>query len=271
MKCLLWLTCVATLAVGLVADAMAAPPKKVLVVTTTLGYRHASIETAERVLTSLGRASGSYEVELAAVAPAGNAESDAYKEQVKAMLERKLNAAALKRYDGIVFASTTGDLPLPDQAALIQWVRDGGAFVGIHSASDTLHGYRPYLDMLGGEFDYHREQVRIAALNRDAAHPANRHLPAIWDLDGQLEEIYVFKNYRAGRVHELLVLDRHPNTGVAGNFPLSWSREEGQGRVFYTALGHNEAVWAMPAFQRHVLGGIEWALGLAPSAVAAAR
>ena len=194
MKRFLWITCLAAVACTFVTDAMAAGAKKILVVTTTLGFRHASIETAERVLASLGQSSGAYEVELASVAPAGNAETDAYKEEVRAVLERKLNPAALKRYDGIAFASTTGDLPLPDKDAFIRWVQDGGAFIGIHSASDTLHGYRPYLDMLGGEFDHHREQVSIVAINRDAAHPANRHLPARWNLDGELEEIYLFKS-----------------------------------------------------------------------------
>lgn len=262
MKFFLWITCLAALACGLVTEALAAPPKKLLVVTTTLGFRHASIETAERVLASLGRSSGTYEVELAAVAPTGGAESQAYKEQVRAMLASTLSAVALKRYDAIVFASTTGELPLPDKAAFIQWVRNGGAFIGIHSASDTLHTHRPYLDMLGGEFDYHREQVRIEALNRDPAHPANRHLGATWNLDGELEEIYLFKHYQPERVHELLVLDRHPNTLAPGSFPISWTREEGRGRVFYTALGHNESVWRLPAFQAHVLGGIRWALKL---------
>jgi uncharacterized protein len=203
-------------------------------------------------------------VELAAVTPVEGTAPAAYAEQVKAVLDQKLSPASLKRYDGIVVASTTGELPLPDKEAFIQWIRDGGAFIGIHSASDTLHAFRPYADMLGGEFDYHREQVSIKAINRNASHPANRHLPAIWDLDGKLEEIYVFKNYQAERVHELLVLDRHPNTGVPGHFPISWCRDFGKGRVFYTALGHNEHVWLMPAFQGHVLGGIEWALGLKP-------
>jgi len=73
---------------------------------------------------------------------------------------------------------------------------------------------------------------------------------------------YVLKNYQPARVHELLVLDRHPNTREPGHFPISWCRDFGKGRVFYTALGHNEHVWLMPAFQSHVLGGIEWALGL---------
>jgi type 1 glutamine amidotransferase len=244
------------------AQAMAASPRKILVVTTALGWRHSSIETAEQVIASLGKSSGAYEVELAAVPPAGNADAAAYQEQVKATLQRKLDRDALKQYHGIVFASTTGELPLPDKAALIQWVRDGGAFIGIHSASDTLHGFRPYIEMLGGEFDYHREQVLVDAINRDASHPANRHLPASWNLDGQKEEIYVLKNFQQGQVRELIVLDRHPNTGAPGHFPISWCRDFGKGRVFYTALGHNEQVWQMPAIQQHVLGGIEWALGL---------
>lgn len=262
MKHLRFLTCLAALAWALAAPAMAAAPKKILVVTTTLGYRHSSIETAERVLASLGKSSGAYEVELATVDPAATPDPAAYNEQVRAMLARKLNTAALKQYDGIVFANTVGDLPLPDKEAFIQWVRDGGAFIGIHSASDTLHGYRPYVEMLGGEFDYHREQVAIEAIRRDAAHPATRHLPATWNLEGKKEEIYVFKNYQQAQVHELLVLDRHPNTRAPGHHPIAWCREFGKGRIFYTALGHNEHLWQMPAFQQHLLGGIAWALRL---------
>jgi uncharacterized protein len=262
MKRFFFLTCLVALACAWAAHAMAAPPRKILVVTTAVGYRHSSIETAEQVIASLGKSSGAYEMELAAVAPASGADAAAYHEQVRATLERKLNRDALKQYHGIVFANTTGELPLPDKAAFIQWVRDGGAFIGIHSASDTLHGHRPYIEMLGGEFDYHREQVLIDAINRDASHPANRHLPKSWNLDGQKEEIYVFKNFQQQQVRELIVLDRHPNSGSPGSFPISWCRDFGKGRVFYTALGHNEQLWQMPAFQQHVLGGIEWALGL---------
>lgn len=262
MKRFLLLVCAVALAGVAPLQALAGAPKKILVVTTTLGFRHASIETAERVLSALGASSGAYEMELAAVPPGGSPDPSAHAEQVRSVLAQKMSAAALKRYDGIVFASTTGELPLPDKEAFLQWVRDGGAFIGVHSASDTFHGYRPYLDMLGGEFDYHREQVRIEAANRDPAHPANRHLPATWNLGGQQEEIYVFKHYQPERVRELVTLDRHPNTGAPGHHPLSWCREFGQGRVFYTALGHNESVWQLPEFQQHVLGGIEWALRL---------
>ncbi|HEV8691223.1 MAG TPA: ThuA domain-containing protein [Ideonella sp.] len=262
MKPFLCLAVLVALMGAFMSPATAAAPRKILVVTATQGYRHSAIEVAESVIASLGKSSGLYEVELATATPASDTDPAAYREQVRAMLARQLDAAALKRYDGIVFALTTGELPLPDNEALIRWVKEGGAFVGVHSASDTLHGYRPYIDMLGGEFDHHREQVTIQGINRDASHPANRHLPAAWDLEGQKEEIYLFKNYQREAVHELIVLDRHPNTGEAGHFPISWCRDFGRGRVFYTALGHNEQVWQMPAFRQHLLGGIAWALKL---------
>lgn len=260
-------SCLAAVAVASAPDADAASPKRVLVVTVTTEYRHASIATAERTLEAMGRASGLFEVEFASVEPppeSDKAGQAAYAEKVRAVLAEKTNAAALKRYDAVVFANTTGDLPLPDKEALVQWVKDGGAFIGIHSASDTLHGHRPYIEMLGGEFDHHREQVRISGINADRTHPATRHLAAVWDLQGQKEEIYLFKNYLRHAVHELIVLDRHPNTGAPGHHPLSWCRDFGQGRVFYTALGHNEVVWNMPEFRAHLQGGIAWALRQAP-------
>lgn len=250
-----------------------AAPKRVLVVTITTEYRHSSIATAEKTLHAIGASSGLFEVELASVTPppqapgpndaAGTrgAEQAAYLERIRAVLAEKMGPAALKRYDAIVFANTTGELPLPDKDALVQWVKDGGAFIGIHSASDTLHGHRPYIEMLGGEFHFHQEQVHFKGINADAAHPATRHLGAVWDLQGRKEEIYLLQNYRRDAVHELVVMDRHPNTGAPGHFPVSWCRQFGKGRVFYTSLGHNEYVWEMPDFRQHILGGIAWALG----------
>ena len=60
----------------------------------------------------------------------------------------------------------------------------------------------------------------------------------------------------------LLSLDRHPNTGSPGYFPIAWCRYYGKGRIFYTALGHRPDVWESSFFQRHLIGGIRWALGI---------
>ena len=61
----------------------------------------------------------------------------------------------------------------------------------------------------------------------------------------------------------LLSLDKHPNTGAAGFYPISWCRDYGKGRVFYTSLGHREDVLEADWYRRHLLGGIQWALGQA--------
>ena len=44
-------------------------------------------------------------------------------------------------------------------------------------------------------------------------------------------------------------------------YPATWARKHGQGRVFYTSMGHREDVWTNPIFQDVLTGGVAWALG----------
>lgn len=284
MKSLLALLAVATLATTLHAE-----PKKLLVVTTTTGFRHSSIETAERILAQLGKDSGEFTVDYVRQ-PAGKPAAlkkdatddekaafktaeDAWEGKLKDALQ-KLSPDSLKNYDGVVFASTTGNLPIPDPQGLLDWIKAGHAFIGLHAASDTFHAWPGYIDMLGGEFKKHGKQVGVECLNQDPANPATAHLGKTWDISQ--EEIYQFKNYDATKVKDLLILDKHPEDGSAGHFPVSWWKDYGTGRVFYTSLGHREDIWdgnpdmkdrknspeISKAYQQHVLGGIEWALKL---------
>lgn len=226
-------------------------PKKLLVVTVTKGFRHSSIPTAEKVLGKLaGDTKAGFTVDYAR-----NDEE----------IASKMTADALKQYDGFIFANTTGILPLPDKTAFLNQIKGGKAFIGMHSASDTFHGpsgVDPYIEMLGGEFQGHGAQAGVECLVQDNKHPATKHLGEAYCIEQ--EEIYLLKNYNAdGKVHELLVLDKHPNKKKqAGHFPIAWCKEYGQGKVFYTSLGHREDVWDNPRYQKHVLGGIRWALGL---------
>jgi len=226
-------------------------PKKVLVVTVTKGFRHSSIPTAMKVLAELAEKSKAFTVDFAFT---------------DADIETKMTPEKLKSYDGFIFANTTGILPIPDKAAFLNEIRSGKAFVGMHSASDTFHapsGVDPYIEMLGGEFQTHGAQVGVECLVKDRNHPATKPLGEAYCL--AQEEIYLLKNYNPAAVHELLVLDRHPNKkSEAGHFPIAWSKKYGQGNVFYTSLGHREDVWESDAYQKHILGGIKWALGIEP-------
>src|SRR5262249_39532797 len=91
----------------------------------------------------------------------------------------------------------------------------------------------------------------------DRDHPATRTLGEAFDV---FDEIYQFKRFDPARVHLLLSMDTHPETGEPGRFPLAWTREPGKGRVFYTALGHRPDLIAPPRYRERVRGGILWAL-----------
>ena len=302
---------VVALGLGLTLSVAAAPaPKKVLVVTVTMGFRHASIPTAEKVLAQLAQESGKFTVDFVRqpegmpkppAAPRAGAKSaddpahvaamkkfqqdkkdfDArWLPKIKAALE-KLSPANLKNYDAVIFASTTGDLPLPDKQGFVDWISAGHGFVGIHAATDTFHktgefeGFPPYTAMIGGAFRTHGPQVSVDCVNRDSAHAACKHLPASWTV---FDEIYEFKEHDPRKVHPLLTMSKHPQTKEPGDFAVSWSKMQGKGRVFYTSLGHREDVWdpdykdkdgrknppeLAKQYQQHVLNGILWALGLA--------
>jgi type 1 glutamine amidotransferase len=264
-------------------------PKKLLVVTTTAGFRHSSIPTAEKVLTQLAEKTQEFTVEFIRqpegkpaapkAAPSEEAlaafrEADArWNEQLKQAL-MKLSPDSLKNYDGVIFANTTGDLPIPDKEGFLDWLRSGKAFIGMHAASDTFPKWPEYIDMVGAHFLRHGPQVGVECCIQDTTHPSTAHLGKLWPV--AQEEIYLFKNYDSSRVKELLILEKHPNDKTPGRFPVAWTREFGQGKVFYTSLGHREDIWdADPTipdrknsvevskdYQTHILGGIRWALGI---------
>lgn len=239
-------------AVMTAAISLQAAPKKVLLVTATKGYRHSSIPTAENVITTLGDTTGSYTVvDVVRGGPEGMDDAE---------VRQKMTMEKLAQVDAVIFANTTGELDIPDKDGFIQWIEKGHAFIGMHSCSDTFHGYRPFIETLGGEFLTHGAQVTVDAYNQDPKHPATRHLGAIYTV---FDEIYEFKSFERAKVHGLLTLDKHPIHWTPGDHPVSWAKEIGRkGKVFYTSLGHREDVWTSQMYQQHILGGIRWALGL---------
>jgi len=240
------LTAVVTLLAAVGVDGAMAQektPARLLLVTVTKGFRHESIPRLADRIEGLGRQSRLFTVERA-----GTDDE----------LRAKTSASALRAYDGVVLDNTTGDLPLADRDAFLAWIESGKALVGVHSAADTFHGWPAFVALLGAEFDYHRDQAKVQVLIDDPKHPATEGLIAPIAL---FDEIYLYKKFDRARVHMLLSLDKHPNTGAPGYYPIAWTREQGKGRVFYTAPGHRDDVVEADWFGRHLLGGIRWALG----------
>jgi type 1 glutamine amidotransferase len=216
------------------------PGRTVLVLTQTLGYRHASIPWAIAALRREAARDGRYRVVFLPSASS-------------------LTPTALKGAAAAVFLLTSGELPLSrlEKRALVAFVHDGGGLVGFHSATDTFHHWPAYIRMIGAEFSHHPPPSTERIVVEDRSTPATRALPKSFTIH---EEFYVFKHDPRPRVHVLLRLDTPPG---GPDRPLVWCRRSGSGRVFYDALGHFPQTWSDPRQLVLVSGGIAWAAGLA--------
>jgi uncharacterized protein len=178
----------------------------------------------------------------------------------------------LARYKAVVFFTAINP-PGVDKEGLISWVSNGGAFVGIHSTANTFQNFPPFGEMLGAYYDRRpwrtkqNPQTKVRIKVEDKNHPATQHLGEFFDL---ADDIYQFKNFDRKTVQLLLSLDpasldlTNPNIHREDrDFPVSWARSHGKGRVFYTALGDWEPTWKDPKYQNHIIKGIQWAMGTA--------
>jgi type 1 glutamine amidotransferase len=179
----------------------------------------------------------------------------------------------LAPFDGIMFM-TTGDLtqegtdktpPMPanGKEVLLRAVASGKGFAGTHCASDTFHSTEtkidPYIAMLGGELIVHGEQQSARIRVVDNKFPGID--PLQWfDL---MEEWYALKNFAAD-LHVILLQETAKMKGdmyKGPDYPETWARRHGNGRVFFTSMGHREDVWSSEVFQQVLLGGLSWILG----------
>ncbi len=207
---------------------------------------------------------------------------------------RIFNHDDIQSFDGFFFV-TTGDLtatPCQDASPpmsvqgkqlLLDAIAQGKGFMGAHCASDTFHstGHKsgdyvnqpkpdPYIQMLGGEFISHAAQqkarMRVTSPSFPGIHLADKEAVQDFELH---EEWYSLKNF-APDLHVILAQE---NAGMKGkdyqrpSFPATWARKHEKGRVFYTSMGHREDVWTNPLFQRILMGGIAWAMGMVDAEV----
>jgi type 1 glutamine amidotransferase len=169
-----------------------------------------------------------------------------------------ISAEKLAPLGAVVLIDTTGK-PFGDPGtagidALAAFVRGGRGLVGIHAASSGNETSPTYVGLIGGDFKEHPGSVRLGHCQPQGNHPSVARLPPTFSL---VDEFYVFDMYRNDNLVDL----RCDALGSATKLPIAWHRQEGQGRVFYTALGHGAEEWSDPhVLDDHVIPGILWTL-----------
>ena len=212
----------------------------VLVFYKTTGFRHASIAAGVAAFQELGRAN--------------NLRVDTTRQATRFV------ADSLRRYAAVVFLNTTGDvLDSTQQLAFERYIGQGHGFMGVHAASDTEYDWPWYGGLVGAYFKSHPQVQSATVRVVDAHHPATSFLPASWQ---RTDEWYNFRDM-APNLRVLAVVDETTYTGGLNGkqHPFAWCHSYGGGRAFYTAGGHLSENYADPLFQRHLLGGLRYAMG----------
>ena len=260
------------------ASIKAAPtskPRKVLVYGISFGPHRFSIRTARQVFKLLGEKTGAFEAVI----------SDDL---------ASFEVDKLKPFDAVIFANTTGEVfcrpadneqfkalgqeekrRQEDNAARLEknlddYVRAGGGFMGIHSATDSLKNSKAYGDMIGAVFSQHPWGPNETAVIR-VEDPENALAKGVFK-EGEFkfhDEIYEFREpLDRSRSHVILSLDlaksdkpNRPLRRADGDYPIAWTRSYGKGRVFYCSLGHAMSTFADPAILKFWLRGIQFATG----------
>lgn len=167
----------------------------------------------------------------------------------------------LARYSAVIFLSTTGNvLDHRQEAAFERYIQAGGGFVGIHAAADTEYDWGWYGRLVGAYFDSHPEQQEARFVIMDRSHPATSFFSdSVWV---RRDELYNFKKIKPDLKVLLTVDEQSYQGGINGRpHPMSWYHDFDGGRAFYTALGHTDETYQEDLFLRHLLGGIQYAIG----------
>ena len=241
----------------LLAQSLQSPRKRLLAIGEEKGYRHEAISHALATIERLGYDSGLWDTTI--------------RTDTAALTKKKLeyNAKNLNDFDAVLFY-TGGDLEMDPQqkADFLSFVHDDGkGFVGVHSATITFTSWPEYGEMIGGYFDEHPWGTFDAPIIvEDPSFPGMQQWPRAFVLR---DEIYQMKDYSRDRLRVLMRLDPSKldlkNTKVHradGDFAVTWAKNYGKGRVFYSTLGHVPENWDDPRLQQMYTEAIKWALGL---------
>lgn len=213
--------------------------RMILVFAKTTGYRHASIKDG---IAAIRKLAAEHQVGVD------------YSEDASAFTD-----ASLARYKAVVFLSTSGTLFNDEQrAAFERYIRAGGGYVGIHSASDTEYQWSWYGQLVGAYFKNHPHIQQATLKVEDHQHISTVMLPQKWL---RTDEWYNFRSNPRDHVHVLITLDESSYQGgnMGADHPISWYHSFDGGRAWYTGMGHTSETYQEPLFLQYLWGGIAYA------------
>jgi putative membrane-bound dehydrogenase-like protein len=179
---------------------------------------------------------------------------------------QQLNLEHLKGYSGLLLYANIDELPAAQERDLLQYVAEGGGFIPLHCASYCFRNSTAFVDLVGAQFQRHGGQIFSTQIVQPE-HPIMRGFEGFTSWD----ETYIHTHHNPRNRIVLEARSLGEQADGQTREPWTWVRTQGQGRVFYTAWGHDQRTWNHPGFQNLLLRGVRWACGADPAIVPAYR
>jgi type 1 glutamine amidotransferase len=158
--------------------------------------------------------------------------------------------AGLGGYDATLFFTDVGNFSQEQGQGLLEFIEGGGGFFGLHTADASFQDNAGYHQMLNGFFDGHSPYMDFKVEITDAADPI---VAGLQDFEVR-DELHYLK-HDASRSHPIM---EAYDPGRDEKHVMAYRHAYGQGRVFFFALGHDQAVLDNASFQEVVRRGALW-------------
>ncbi|WKN30416.1 ThuA domain-containing protein [Porifericola rhodea] len=188
------------------------------------------------------------------------------------------NETDLAKFEVVIWNNVSGKVLNPEQrTSFRQYLESGGGFVGIHAAGDNSHQWEWYEnEVIGAHFSHHplNPQIQEAVLSLEKSQDnqsLRQHLPDQWK---HADEWYMFfDNPKANGCQVLYALDESnivtsgnisfmvtdKDWGMGNDHPIAWYKTVGEGKAFYSALGHHAEVFQTKQHHQMMENAIRWA------------
>jgi hypothetical protein len=162
-----------------------------------------------------------------------------------------LESPDLRYYDLCVFYITVRNLTNEQESNITSFVAEGKGFAGIHPSTVVSEENEKYIDMIGSQFINHSHYHEFPVTIKDKDHPITQGVSDFRISD----ELYVV-DCKADNIHILANTDWEDK-----EVAIAYTKNYGEGRVFYLALGHDMAAWEHESFRKLLLQGVDWVAG----------
>jgi hypothetical protein len=235
------------------------------------GFHHDSISHALATVDKLGRESGAYVTMIRTDSQLITKQQIAG--QGPRYANRGVNARTLDFYDAVfLLPSGVGSLTDQQKADLLSFIRDDGKGIVVgHAATVGYYEWPEFGELIGGSMES-EFNANASVIVEDPKFPGADAFGGLTFMFNDQHPV-LKAPYSRDKIHVIMRLDPEKLDAANrarradGDFPVVWARQYGKGRMYNVGWGHPDTTMDDPRFQKMLLEGIKWALGLTPADV----